>query len=84
MIRIGKEIGDPKDEPFWRERDNFIWHELPFASYPEEDRLLASVFCRCGSTKYVDSNGSCAYCYLKWGRQLEEYDEKGFSLFRAG
>jgi len=84
MIRIGKAIGGPKDEPFWYDRENFISQELPLASYPEEDKLLANVFCRCGSTKYVDSNGLCAYCYLKWGRQLEEYDEKGLSLFRAG
>ena len=84
MIRIGKEIGSPKDEPIWHDGDNFICYELPFASYPEDDELLANVFCRCGSAKYIDSNGLCAYCYLKWGRQLEEYDEKGMPLFRAG
>ena len=84
MIRIGKESGSPKDEPFWHERETFIWDELPLASYPEKDTLLANVFCRCGSTAYLDSNGQCGYCYLKWGRQLEECDEQGRSFFRAG
>jgi hypothetical protein len=77
MIKIGREFGGPKDEPIRHDRNDCIWHELPLASYPEQDKELANVFCRCGSTKYVDSNGMCAYCYLKWGRQLEEYDAKG-------
>jgi hypothetical protein len=84
MIRISREMGEPKNEPIRYDQDNFVWDELPLASYPERDKMLANTFCRCGSTKYIDQNGQCAYCYLKWGRQLEEYDEKGFSLIRAG
>jgi hypothetical protein len=66
MITISKKVGIPKDEPIWHDREDFTWYELPLASYPEKDKELGNVLCRCGSTKYVEANSMCAYCYLKW------------------
>ncbi len=83
MRRMNSDIGSPKDEPIWHDRDDFIWHDevLPVACYPEQDKEQTMINCRCGSTKYLDSHGICAYCYLKWRRYLEACNDKGVPLF---